>query len=168
MILCYCKKIDINYTSPSWERITEIGFVSWNRANIILRLAMSGTAKNAPAIHQILDQNISEIRIIKPLKLSLFHISFGSIIFQVINCGIKRQARKAKDNHTVSNSTKLYRNGRDNAIIPQIAGIKSSKNTKSANKSAYSIPKANITIKLTKPLIDATKNLERINTLRSS
>lgn len=84
-----------------------IDFVALNRASTILMLAMSGTARNAPAIHQILDQNIRAIRITKELKLSLSHITFGSIIFPEINWGIKRHARRIIEVTQLSNWTKL-------------------------------------------------------------
>jgi hypothetical protein len=70
-------------------------------------VAISGTAKNAPASHHILDQNIRANSIIKLLRLSRFHIIFGSKIFPDINCGINKQANNTKEVTLESNTAKL-------------------------------------------------------------
>lgn len=157
-----------NYTFPFLERSIANGFVDENCASTILILAISGTARNAQATHQILDQNMRAMIMIKELRLSLSHITLGSMTFHEINCGIKRHASNIIEVTPLSNCTKEYKNGRASAIIPPIAGIKSSKNTKSPNISAYSKPKTIIMITLTPALKSARKNLERKKVFISS
>lgn len=106
---------------------------------------MSGTARNAQTIPQRLPQKSRERRIINPLRLSLLPISLGSKKFPVIVCGIIKAARRKKEDIGELNCINEYKNGRERAIGPQIFGIKSRRNTTSAKKSAYSIPKKNIT-----------------------
>jgi len=99
--------------------------------------------------------------------LSRFPIILGSIIFPEINCGTIRQPKRKNDIILLSKSVKLYKNGRVKAIIPQIAGIKSRRNTKSANTRAYSSQNTSIIIALIAPLNKANQNFETKNTLRS-
>lgn len=127
----------------------------------MLILAINGTARNAPTTHHIPDQKISAIIITNELRFSLFPIIFGSIIFPEINCGINKQASKIKETKVLSNCTKLYKNGRERAIIPPIAGIKSSKKTKRPNISAYSSQKTSIITTLVTAFPKAKENLER-------
>lgn len=96
-----------NYTFPFLESIIAIGFVVLNWANIIFILAISGTARNAPIIPHIPDQNISATMMINELKLSLSHIIFGSMTFPEINWGINRHAKRINGARLVSNCTKL-------------------------------------------------------------
>lgn len=133
-----------------------------------MSVAISGTARNAHIIHHIPAQKISAIIITNEDRLSLSHIIFGSMIFPEINWGIKRHASKIKDIRTVSNCTKLYKNGRESAIIPQIAGIKSKRKTNSPNIKAYSKPNTIMMMTLVMAFKKARKNLERKNVLRSS
>jgi hypothetical protein len=127
----------------------------------MLILAINGTARNAQTIHHIPDQNIRDIIITKELRLSLFPITLGSIIFPEINCGINKHASNIKDKRLLSNWTKLYRNGSERATIPQIVGIKSKRNTRSPNIRAYSSQNTNIIMILVTPFARAKKNLER-------
>ena len=84
-----------------------IGLVLLNLASTIFMAAISGTARNAPISPHILDQKIRAKSIINELRLSLFHIIFGSIIFPEINCGIKRQASRRNEAKELSNTAKL-------------------------------------------------------------
>jgi hypothetical protein len=52
----------------------------------MLIITMRGTDNNIPTTPQILPQNQSAIRITSGLKLSLFPINFGSIIFPINTC----------------------------------------------------------------------------------
>ena len=126
-------------------------------------MAISGTARNAPASHQKLDQITRARRITNELRFSLSPISFGSIIFAEINCGISKHARSRNEVPEVSNTTKLYKKGSMSATIAPITGMKSRRNTRSANISAYSKPKKYITIQLTNALKSASENFERKN-----
>ena len=134
----------------------------------MLMLAIKGTAKNAPIIPHIPDQNMSATSMTNQLKFNLSHIILGSIIFPDINCGTKRHTSKINGVKLLSNWTKLYKNGSDRAIIHPIAGIKSKRNTRSANMRAYSRPNIIIITTLTKALKSASENLERKNVFISS
>jgi len=68
----------------------------------------------------------------------------------------------------LSNCIKLKRNGSESAMIHPIAGIKSRRNTSSANMSAYSKPKSDMIITLVTALRSASENLERKNVFISS
>jgi len=126
-------------------------------------IAISGTARNAPTNHHILDQKTKASNITKLLRFNLFPIIFGSNIFPEINCGTNIHTRRTKGVKLESKTVKLYRNGSVSAIIPPTAGIKSKRNTRSANIRAYSRPKKNMMIQLTPALRRARKNFERKN-----
>jgi len=113
---------------------------------MILRLVIKGTARNAPTTHQRLPQKSKESSITNPLRLRRLPTSFGSKKFPVIVCGTSNAAKRKNENIGELNWINEYKNGSDSAIGHQIFGIKSSKKTTRAKKSAYSIPKNNITI----------------------
>lgn len=133
----------------------------------MLKVAIRGTARNAPAKPQKLDQITKESKITKELRFSLSPISFGSMIFAEINCGMIRHARRRKEVPDASKTTKLYKKGSISAIIAPTTGIKSRRKTRSANIRAYSKPKKYITTQLTKALKNASENLERKNIFMS-
>lgn len=156
-----------SYIFPFLDKSIAIQRVASNWANIILHVAISGTARNAPASHQKLDQITRARRITNELRFSLSPISFGSITFAEINCGMSKHARSRNEVPELSNTTKLYKKGSMSATIAPITGMKSSKNTSSANIRAYSKPKKYIMIQLIKALKNARENFERKNTFIS-
>lgn len=83
-LLKVCFKV-LYYTFPFLESSIDTHFVVSNLAHTIFIIAISGTARNAPTSHHILDQNTRAISIIKLLRLSLFPIIFGSKTFHDIN-----------------------------------------------------------------------------------
>ena len=133
-------------TSPFSESKIASGRVVWNLEKMILRLVIRGTARNAPTIPQRLPQKSKERRITKPLKFNRLPTSFGSRKFHVMVWGISKAPKRKKEYTGELNWINEYKNGRESAIIPQIFGIKSSRNTTSAKKRAYSIPKKRITM----------------------
>ncbi|MEA3387039.1 MAG: hypothetical protein U9Q66_01255 [Patescibacteria group bacterium] len=59
------------------------GRVESNFDRTILIIAISGTDKNIPTIHQIYPQNHNAIIITSGLRFNLFHINLGSTIFHI-------------------------------------------------------------------------------------
>ncbi|MBT3729013.1 hypothetical protein HOF65_02610 [bacterium] len=55
-------------------------------ANIIFMITIIGTDKSIPTIPHKVPQNHNDIIITNGLRLSLFHINFGSIIFHISTC----------------------------------------------------------------------------------
>jgi hypothetical protein len=68
------------------ESKIEIGLVESNLDKIILVITIIGTESNIQTTPQITHHNHKDNKITKGLKLSLDHINFGSIIFQISTC----------------------------------------------------------------------------------
>lgn len=63
----------------------------------IFIITVIGTESSIPTTHQRLHQNHKAIMITKGLRLSLFHINFGSIMFHIRTC--------VQTNHEAINKT---------------------------------------------------------------
>jgi len=77
----------VTYSSPSIIHFSdnkiEIGLVDSNFDKTIFIITIIGTDKSIQITHHIDPQTHKESKITSGLKFSLFHISFGSIIFHI-------------------------------------------------------------------------------------
>jgi len=115
--------IDVNFTTHFSDNNTAIGRVCSLCAKTIFIITIIGTANNIPTGHHKVPQNINEISITKGDRLSLFHISLGSITFPIIICAQAISIKNITVIYIDSNCISEKRTGNATAIIDQILGI---------------------------------------------
>ena len=86
-------------------------------------ITIIGTDNSIHTIHHILHQKPREIIITSGLRLSLFHINFGSMIFHIVTCIQISDIMIMVNDIENQNCTKVNKRGNDTAIIDQTVGI---------------------------------------------
>jgi len=112
-----------NLIIPFSDNNIAIGRVTSIWANTIFIITMSGTDKSIHIGPHKVPQKISDIRITKGLRFSLFPISLGSIKFQTSTCAATINIKNTSVRYNESNCTREKSTGKLTAIIDQTLGI---------------------------------------------
>lgn len=108
---------------------------------IIFIITIIGTDKSIQTTHQIIHQNQREITITSELKLSLFHISFGSITFEIKSSIIIKAIKSQSNQYQNHKIIKAKTSGSQKAKKDQTFGIKFRTKIKKDQNKAKSIEK---------------------------